>query len=161
MRANLDLAANITLADRAWAHLEQTRIARRFASVLERYDLILAPTSPVSPFPWTELYATHVDGQAMKNYYHWLALTYVVTLATNPAMSLPCGRDEQGMPFGLQVIGHLRGDARLLSAAQVLEEMFEGSQTTQRPRPELGKLTRPTPPLKGIVTHPPRTGIAH
>ena len=161
VRANLDLAANITLADRAWAHLAQTRIARRFASVLERYDLILAPTSPVSPFPWTELYATHVDGQAMKNYYHWLALTYVVTLATNPAMALPCGRDEQGMPFGLQVIGHLRGDARLLSAAQALEGLFESSQEMKRPRPDLRILARPTPQLKGIVTHPPRTGTAH
>jgi amidase len=155
VRANLDLVAAITLADRAWAHLEQTRIARRFATVLERYDLILAPVSPVSPFPWTELYATHVDGQVMKNYYHWLALTYVVTLATNPAVALPCGRDEQGMPFGLQLIGHLRGDARLLSAAQALEGLFEASADSRRPRPDTGPLAKPSPALTSIVTHPP------
>lgn len=160
VRANLDLAANITLADRAWAHLEQTRIARKLATALERYDLILAPTSPVSPFPWTELYATHVDGQVMKNYYHWLALTYVVTLATNPAMALPCGRDEQGMPFGLQAIGHLRGDERLLSAALALEGLFESSGELKRPRPELAALTAPTPQLKQLATHPPGTRSA-
>jgi len=155
VRANVEMAAAITLADRAWAHLEQTRIARRFARAFERFDVILAPTTPVTPFPWTELYAQRIDGQAMRNYYHWLGLTYVVTLATNPALSLPCGRDEHGMPFGLQVIGRLRGDAALLAAAQALEQAFETTPVLHRPRPDLEALRVPRPELKGIVTHPP------
>lgn len=155
VRANVEMAASITLADRAWAHLEQTRIARRFASAFERYDLILAPTTPVTPFPWTELYAQRIDGQAMRNYYHWLGLTYVVTLATNPVLSLPCGRDEHGMPFGLQLIGRLRGDAALLAAAQALEHCFEATPALRRPRPDLQALRAPRPELKSIVTHPP------
>jgi Asp-tRNA(Asn)/Glu-tRNA(Gln) amidotransferase A subunit family amidase len=155
VRANVEMAAAITLADRAWAHLEQTRIARCFARAFERFDVILAPTTPVTPFPWTELYAGRIDGQAMRNYYHWLGLTYVVTLATNPALSLPCGRDEHGMPFGLQVIGRLRGDAALLAAAQALEQAFETTPVLHRPRPDLEALRVPRPELKGIVTHPP------
>jgi Asp-tRNA(Asn)/Glu-tRNA(Gln) amidotransferase A subunit family amidase len=155
VRANVEMAAAITLADRAWAHLEQTRIARRFAQAFERFDLIIAPTTPVSPFPWTELYAQRIDGQPMRNYYHWLALTYVVTLATNPALSLPCGRDEHGMPFGLQVIGRLRGDAALLGAAQGLEQAFAATPACRRPRPDIDTLRAPRPELKSIVTHPP------
>jgi Asp-tRNA(Asn)/Glu-tRNA(Gln) amidotransferase A subunit family amidase len=155
VRANVEMAAAITLADRAWAHLEQTRIARRFARAFENFDLIIAPTTPVTPFPWTELYAGRIDGQAMRNYYHWLGLTYVVTLATNPALSLPCGRDEHGMPFGLQVIGRLRGDAALLSAAQALEQAFDALPALRRPRPDLDALRTPRPELKSIVTHPP------
>ena len=155
VRANVEMAAAITLADRAWAHLEQTRIARRFARAFERFDVIIAPTTPVTPFPWTELYAQRIDGQAMRNYYHWLGLTYVVTLATNPALSLPCGRDEHGMPFGLQVIGRLRGDAALLAVAQALEQAFETTPVLRRPRPDLEALRVPRPELKGIVTHPP------
>jgi len=155
VRANVEMAAKITLADRAWAHLEQTRVARRVAHAFERYDLILAPTTPVSPFPWTELYAQRIDDQAMRNYYHWLGLTYVVTLATNPALSLPCGRDEHGMPFGLQMIGRLRGDAALLAAAQAFERAFETLPALRRPRPELAALRTPHPELKSIVTHPP------
>jgi amidase len=158
VRDNLQMAASISLADRAWAHLEQTRIARRFASVLEQYDAILAPVSPLTPFPWTQLYATRVDGQDMKNYYHWLALTYVVTLATNPALSLPCGLDEHAMPFGLQVIGHLHQDARLLADAHALEQLFASMPALARPRPDLDKLRVPTAELKGIVTHPPLFG---
>ncbi|WP_411881577.1 amidase [Polaromonas sp. YR568] len=155
VRANMEIAAAITLADRAWAHLEQTRISRRFAKAFEQYDLILAPVTPVTPFPWTELFAGNIDGQAMRNYYHWLGLTYVVTLATNPALALPCGKDEHGMPFGLQVIGRLHADAQLLAAGQALEQVFEASETLRRPVPDLKELQAARPELKSIVTHPP------
>ena len=158
VRANVEMAAAITLADRAWAHLEQTRISRRFAKAFEQYDLILAPVTPVSPFPWTELFAGRIDGQDMRNYYHWLGLTYVVTLATNPALSLPCGTDEHGMPFGLQMVGRLHGDAQLLSAAQALEQAFAASPALCRPRPDLQALAQARPELKSIVTHPPLHG---
>jgi Asp-tRNA(Asn)/Glu-tRNA(Gln) amidotransferase A subunit family amidase len=160
VRANVEMASAITLADRAWAHLEQTRVARKFAQAFERFDLIIAPTTPVSPFPWTELYAQKVDGQAMRNYYHWLALTYVVTLATNPALSLPCGRDEHGMPFGLQMIGRLRGDAELLSIAAEVERAFAATADGARPLPDLSRLDKPNDALKSIVTYPPGAAAA-
>jgi hypothetical protein len=94
----------------------------------------------------------------MRNYYQWLALTYVVTLATNPALSLPCGRDERGMPFGLQVIGRLHGDVQLLGAARALEQAFAGSQQLARPRPDVEGLREARPELRSIVTHPPIEG---
>ncbi|WP_077001536.1 amidase [Variovorax sp. KK3] len=160
VRANVEMAAAITLADRAWAHLEQTRVARRFAQAFERFDLIIAPTTPVTPFPWTELYAQQIDGQAMRNYYHWLALTYVVTLATNPALSLPCGSDEHGMPFGLQMIGRLRGDAELLRIAAEVERAFAATAEGARTRPDLSRLATPNEALRSIVTHPPGAAAA-
>ncbi|MCA0242060.1 MAG: amidase [Proteobacteria bacterium] len=155
VRANVELARGITLADRARAHQAQTRIARAFAQALERVDLIVAPVLPVSPFPWTELYAEVVDGQRMANYYRWLALCYGVTLSAHPALSLPCGRDEQGMPFGLQVVGRRHGDAELLAAAHALQQALAANPETERPRPDLAALRKPRPELKSIVTHPP------
>lgn len=158
VRANVEMASRITLADRAWAHREQTRLARRFAAVFDSFDLVLAPVTPVPAFPWRQLYAEVVDGQRMRNYYEWLALTYVVTLATNPAMSLPCGRGEDGLPFGLQLIGPLRGDAALLAAARALEQAFAGDPALARPRPDPAALAAPRPELKQLVTHPPIYG---
>lgn len=155
VRANVEMAANIRLADRAWAHLVQTRINRQFQAAFEQYDLILAPTTPLSPFPWTELYAEVVDGQKQRNYYEWLSLTYLVTLATNPAVSLPCGRDEAGMPFGLQMVGPLHQDARLLGMASALEQWGQSQPGWGRPRPDMAALATPRPELKSIVTHPP------
>ncbi|NEI53312.1 amidase, partial [Rhizobium leguminosarum] len=83
-RANYEMGAAMTLIDSAWAQAEQTRILARFQEAFESFDVILAPTTPVSPFPWTELFASHINGEPQANYYRWLALTYVTTLTTHP-----------------------------------------------------------------------------
>jgi amidase len=155
VRSNYEMAARMTLADMAWAHAEQTRIFRRFQERLRDYDIVLSPTTPVSPFPWSELYLETLEGTRLRNYYHWLALTYVITLVTNPAISLPCGVDEHGMPFGLQVIGRFRGDRDLLDTATAMEQAFARIPGLARPRPDLTKLARPAVDLRSIVTHPP------
>jgi len=154
VRANYEMAAKMSLADMAAAHAEQTRIFRNFQRVMRDYDLVLSPTTPVTPFPWTQLYLEELEGQRLNNYYHWLALTYVITLVTNPAISLPCGVDEHGMPFGLQVTGRFHGDRELLDAAEAMEQAFARIAGLGRPRPDLTKLAKPTVDLKSIVTHP-------
>jgi amidase len=154
-RANYEMGAKMSLADSAWAQAEQTKIFQRFQAAFERYDIVISPTTPVSPFPWTQLYATEIDGKAQENYYRWLALTYVVTLTTHPAISLPCGVDPAGMPFGLQIVGPFRGDMKTLAVAQALELACASSPTMRRPRPDLSRLTQPNPSLKSIVTAPP------
>ena len=145
----------MSLADVAWAHAEQTRIFRAFQARYRDYDLILSPTTPVSPFPWTQLHVAELEGKALTSYYRWLALTYWITLITNPALSLPCGLDHRGMPFGLQLVGRFRGDAELLDAAEAMEHAFAGDAELRRPRPDASLLRRPRPELKAIVTHPP------
>ena len=160
VRANYEIAAAMSLGDMAWAHTEQTRIFRRFQQTFRDYDVVLAPTTPVSPFPWSQLYLAEMDGKPLRNYYHWLSLTYVVTVATNPAISIPCGADHKGMPFGLQVVGRFRGDREVLGIAHALEQAFAAIPALRRPLPDLAKLTRPTPELKSIVTHPPKAGVA-
>ena len=156
IRANYELAAGMSIADVAWAEAEQTRIYRRFQATFRDYDLVLAPTVPVTPFPWTSLYLAEMEGKALRNYYHWLALTYFITIVNNPAISIPAGVDHQAMPFGLQVIGPARGDGAVLSAAHAMEQAFARIPALARPRPDLDRLAAPTPALKSIVTHPPK-----
>ncbi|MCW5729313.1 MAG: amidase [Alphaproteobacteria bacterium] len=155
IRANYEIGAAMSLADAAWAHAEQTKLFRRFQGTFRDYDLVMAPTTPVSPFPWRQLYLESLDGVRLRNYYHWLALTYFITLTTNPAIALPCGTDGKGMPFGLQVIGRFRGDLALLDAAEELEQVFARMPELGRPRPDLQRLAAPRPELKSIVTAPP------
>jgi Asp-tRNA(Asn)/Glu-tRNA(Gln) amidotransferase A subunit family amidase len=156
IRANYEIGANMTLADFAWAHSEQTRIFRKFQELYRDYDLVLGPTVGVTPFPWKQLYVEEMDGRKLRNYYHWLAPTYWITLATNPAISLPCGVDHRKMPFGLQVIGRFRGDGEVLGAAHAMEQAFSAISELGRPIPDLRKLAKPTASLKSIVTHPPK-----
>jgi Asp-tRNA(Asn)/Glu-tRNA(Gln) amidotransferase A subunit family amidase len=155
VRDNYEIGAGLSLADVGWAHREQTRIFRRFNELFADYDLVLAPVTPVSPFPWTTLYPAAVDGVPARNYYHWLGLTYLVTLTTNPALSLPCGMDRHGLPFGLQVIAGHRQDAFLLDAAESLEAVFRGDPVLRRPIPDVRRLIDPVPALRDLVTAAP------
>lgn len=155
VRANVAMAQAMTLDDATWAHMEQTRIFRRFQMAFNEVDVILSPVTPVSPFPWTMPYLDSINGVKLENYYRWLALTYVVTLATNPALALPCGVDAAGMPFGLQLTGRFRGDAALLGIARAMEAAFARIPETRRPRPDPRRLAQATPELKSIITHPP------
>ncbi len=160
-RSNYEMGMQMSLLESAWAQTEQTRIINRLQRVYHDYDLLLAPVTPLSPFPWTEPHAVVIDGRKQENYYRWLALAYVVTLTTHPALSLPCGLDHQQMPFGLQVIGRFRGDRRLLAVAQALETAFIGNPVLQRPRPSAATLTMSNPSLTSIVTAPPDDRHAH
>jgi Asp-tRNA(Asn)/Glu-tRNA(Gln) amidotransferase A subunit family amidase len=155
VRANYEMGASMSLADFAWAHMEQTRIYRRFQETFRDYDLVLSPTTPVSPFPWQQSHLAELNGKPLANYYHWLALTYVITLVTNPSLALPCGTDHKGMPFGLQLIGRFHGDRELLGMAHAMELAFAAIPALRRPLPDLAKLANPVPALTSIVTHPP------
>jgi amidase len=160
-RANYEMGTRMSLLDCAWAQSEQTRIVGRFQPVFAGYDLVLSPTTPVSPFPWTQSHVGVIDGRQQENYYRWLALTYVVTLTTHPAISLPCGTDAKGMPFGLQVVGPFRADRELLAAARAMEQAFGGSAMLRRPRPDATALRAAQPPLRSIVTAAPDDAFAH
>ena len=156
-RANYEMGAKMSLLDSAWAQAEQTRLIKRFQTTFADYDLVLSPTTPVSPFAWTQLYANTINGEQQENYYRWLGLTYVVTLLTHPALSLPCGVDHLGMPFGLQIVGGFRADHQVLGAAHAMECAFASMPALRQPRPDLVALcaTKAEPPLLSIVTTPP------
>jgi amidase len=163
-RANYEMGQTMSLGDVVWAHAEQTRMFRSFQQKFQDYDLIVSPTSPISPFPWEQPYLSEINGSPLANYYRWLGLTYVVTLLTNPALSLPCGVDHAGMPFGLQLVGAFRDDRRLLDIAQSIETACLNDVALSRPVPDLDRLLAATgtltPALKSIVTAAPPPGLA-
>jgi Asp-tRNA(Asn)/Glu-tRNA(Gln) amidotransferase A subunit family amidase len=154
-RANYEMGQALSLADVVRAEALQTAMFRRFQTAFDTYDAIVSPVSPVTPFAWTEPHLAAINGQPLDTYYRWCALTYVVTLLTNPALSLPCGVDHAGMPFGLQIVGPFRGDARTLDVAQALEAAFAHDPSMRRALPDLERLREPVPELRSIVTTPP------
>jgi amidase len=146
VRANVEEGLGYSLDDYARAATAQTRIYRAFQGFFESCDVLISPAITVSPRPWSELYPAEIDGVPTKSYFHWLALAYGVTLAGHPALSLPLGLDEQGLPFGLQIVGPRGGDAVVLSVAAALETAFAGDPELCRPVPDLARLAA-APPL--------------
>ncbi|WPB56435.1 amidase [Xylophilus sp. GOD-11R] len=153
-RANYEMGAAMSLVDSAWAQAEQTRILKRFQAAYREYDVILAPVTPVSPFPWTQPHAAVINGEQQENYYRWLSLTYVTTLTTHPSLALPCGVDTAGLPFGLQVVGGFREDRFTLGVGYAMEQAFASSELLRRPLPDASLLRVYEPGLRSIVTAP-------
>ncbi len=141
-RANYEQGLKLSLADFAWAHGEQTRLYRGAQSFFEEFDVLVCPAAAVSPFPWTQLYVEEIDGQKLRTYFHWLAITYGLTLLGHPVAVIPCGVDEQGLPFGIQICGPKNADRFVLGVAHALEQALAGDPTTARPLPDLEALKR-------------------
>ena len=137
IRANIEEALGLSLADHARAHAAQTVACRKAAAFFRDFDLLLTPVAPVPPFPWREPYVAKIDGEPLASYYQWLALTYGISAIGHPACAIPCGVDPHGLPFGIQVVGPAKADRLTLAAAHALEQLFASDPTLARPRPDL------------------------
>lgn len=145
MHANVEEALRYSAADIARALSLQTTLYQRWQTFFARYDVLITPGITISPRPWSELYPAEIDGTPTRTYFHWLSLAYAVTLAGHPAVCLPVGRDEAGMPFGLQIVGRRGGDAAVLAAAAALERLLADDARTARPEPDIAALAKAGP----------------
>jgi aspartyl-tRNA(Asn)/glutamyl-tRNA(Gln) amidotransferase subunit A len=91
-------------------------IARDFDRVWQQCDFILTPTAPSAAFALGE---KSNDPIAM-----YLNDVFAVpaSLAGLPAISVPAGLNEQGLPLGLQIVGKSLDEQGVLDAALALEE---------------------------------------
>jgi amidase len=137
---NTERGLQLSLADVARAHVEQTKLYRRVLAFFREVDVLICPAASVSPFPHAQLYVEEINGERMPTYMRWLAITYAPTTALCCAAAIPCGLDHAGLPFGLQVIGPNGADARVLEVAHALEQVLAADPATARPVPEWAKL---------------------
>jgi aspartyl-tRNA(Asn)/glutamyl-tRNA(Gln) amidotransferase subunit A len=91
-------------------------IARDFERVWEQCDLILTPTAPSAAFA--------LGDKANDPIAMYLNDVFAVpaSLAGLPAISVPAGLDDQGLPLGLQLVGKALDEQGVLNAALALEE---------------------------------------
>ena len=91
-------------------------IARDFEAAFSRVDFICGPTAPTTAF---ELGARTDDPVQM---YLGDVFTIPAPLAGLPALSIPCGFDEKGLPVGLQLTGRHFSEALLLGVAHAYQQ---------------------------------------
>jgi aspartyl-tRNA(Asn)/glutamyl-tRNA(Gln) amidotransferase subunit A len=93
----------------------RTLIIRDFERAYERFDVLLSPTSPTVAFP---LGAKTADPLAM---YLSDVCTIPTNLAGHPAISVPFGTGEAGLPVGVQVLAPALGESVMFRTARALE----------------------------------------
>jgi len=97
----------------------RTLIANEFATAYESFDLLMSPTSPSTAF---ELGAKS-DPMAL---YMCDVCTIPSNLAGHPAMSVPFGVGDDGLPVGVQILAPMVEEARMFRAAKALEDAAKG-----------------------------------
>ena len=138
---NTERGLKLSLPDVSWAHVEQTKLYKRFLAFFNDVDVLISPAASVSPFPHSQLFVDEINDEKMPTYMRWLAISYAPTVALACAVALPCGVDHLGMPFGIQVIGPNGSDARVLQVAHALEKVLAQNKETARPVPDLTRLS--------------------
>jgi aspartyl-tRNA(Asn)/glutamyl-tRNA(Gln) amidotransferase subunit A len=116
------------------AHRVRTLLRTDFASAYGTVDVLVSPTSPTTAF---EIGAKTADPLTMY-------LTDICTIATNlagdPAISVPVGLDDAGLPIGFQVMAPALGEEVMFRVAAEVERL---AGFVERPRLATSKVVAP------------------
>lgn len=89
-------------------------IAQWFAS---GWDLLVTPSASVAAFEHGRLQPRHWPEHAW-DWLTWAEFSYPFNLSHSPAISVPCGLTDDGLPIGLQIVGPRFADGLVLDAAK-------------------------------------------
>ena len=91
-------------------------IKKAFDEAFSKYDVILSPAAPTT--------APKI-GESLKDpikMYLGDIYTISVNLAGLPGMTVPCGKDDKGLPIGVQLIGDCFQEKKIIKAAYTYEQ---------------------------------------
>jgi amidase len=119
-----EIGRALTLRSRAWDNM------RRFQ---EKYEYFIAPTTQVLPYDINQPYPVEIEGVKMSTYIEWQKSCILISALENPAISVPCGFTDTGLPVALQIVGRHRDDWSVLQLAYA----FERATKVGRRRPAI------------------------
>ena len=123
----LDLGMALHPSQLMNAAIDRTSFHTAVTELFTRFDVLALPTAQVWPFDASERWPQHIGEREMDTYHRWMEVTTYATFAGLPAVNVPVGFDERGLPMGMQLIGPPRGDAELLRIAAAYETTLEGT----------------------------------
>ncbi len=107
-------------------HLRRGELGTAMRQFMTRFDLIATPTVAVPAFEARPAGHSPMEPHAMLG---WTPFSYPFNLTQQPACTIPCGLTADGLPIGLQLVGPMFDDARVLRAARA----YEGVRPIARP----------------------------
>ena len=119
---NIEKGLNLTSKDIRNAEIQRTNIYNEANNFFKDYDFMISPVSQVQPFDAKIEYPTEIDGIKMETYVDWMESCSIITVTGCPAISVPAGFTEDGLPFGLQIIAPLNQEEALLNIAYAFEQ---------------------------------------
>jgi aspartyl-tRNA(Asn)/glutamyl-tRNA(Gln) amidotransferase subunit A len=127
----LGLAQEYSLADYYAAMTARRAFSAAVFALFEQVDLLVLPTMPLTALAADAEVPPGGEADAKLPWITWTPYTYPFNITGQPAISIPCGFDPDGMPVGLQVVGPWGHDERVLSFAQACERALSGVVTAR------------------------------
>lgn len=120
----LRLGKDLTAIDYIRSRQSQTRVREEMAGVLAQTPILAMPTTVIPPVP-IETGTIMVGGKEVTGWRVLGQLTRLACFTGQPAISLPCGFTEDGLPIGLQLMGGWFEEPQLLQVADAFEQATE------------------------------------
>jgi amidase len=120
---NIEKGLSLDARDLARAKIERGRLYERVRRFFENFDFLLLPVTQVAPFDIETDWVREIDGVQMETYVDWMKSCYYISVTGHPALSVPAGFTEDGLPVGIQIVGRYRGELDVLR----LGHAFEGA----------------------------------
>ncbi len=95
---------------------------RAAARLFRDFDALVLPSAQVWPFPAEWHWPQDIAGRSMETYHRWMEVVVPVSLIGLPAVNLPAGFGENGLPAGIQLFGPRGADLALLKMAHAYHE---------------------------------------
>jgi amidase len=119
---NIEQGMKLTAEQIANAEALRTTLFQRMRSFLDKHEFLVCPVSQLPPFPVEVHWPRDIVGVRMTNYLDWMKSCYYITVTSHPAISVPAGFTEEGLPVGIQIVGRYRDDFGVLQLAHAFEQ---------------------------------------
>ena len=93
--------------------------------LFSEFDFLALPSAQVFPFSVDMHWPKTINGIKMDTYHRWMEVVIGGTLSGLPVINLPAGFDQRGRPMGIQFIGRMGEDAKLIEFAIAYERNTE------------------------------------
>jgi amidase len=111
-----------TAADVAHASARQSLMFKQSADLFQRFEYFILPVTQVAPFDVNVPYPKEIAGTPMDTYIDWMRSCWYVTFMSSPAISVPAGFTNTGLPVGIQIVGRARSEWSVLQLAHAFEQ---------------------------------------
>lgn len=128
---NAERGLAMSALELAKAERLRTRLWEQLKTFFEKYEFLALPVTSMPPFSIEDEYPTEINGVELETYLDWMWPCYTISVTGLPAMSVPSGFTNDGLPVGLQLVGRPRDEMGLLQLASA----FEGETNFHKQRP--------------------------
>jgi amidase len=122
---NIEYGKRLSAADFDRGMSMQQQIFERLRVFMQDYEFVLCAVNQVPPFPIEWDWPHEIDGVPMDTYISWMQSAYFITVTRSPAISVPAGFTEDGLPVGIQIVGRFRDDLGVLQLSKAFESATE------------------------------------